>query len=365
MGGVDTMDLMTAPVTRPRQPLLTDVTVWRGTPGATHSHLDAVAGVWTAQDGWVLTRDFLDGVPATSPWAVFRPWILSPGAIQSPRDATFAVDVHHGDWVPEALFRGISEHRHPDQHALNGWDLLMFVDGAFPESAREVVTLPSFFDWSRSLRVALNGFVLLASDQFSHPAVAEWQATKGLQWARRLHLPSDDPVRFVEWLDAMLPPGSRPDRWPAPPPRLQSPATPFTCGLDDWSRFRESLDVASPSPGSRLGHPAPPARRRPKPMPLSHRLVDWLAVSGGQGLLERARVIEGLWDMCMLTLQVDAVIRQHNAAPSTPTPMPDGSARIRVRQALTLLVALYRLYHEAAYDANILLFHQTPVRKEV
>ena len=324
MGGVDAMDLMTAPVTRPRQPLLTDVTVWRGAPRATPSHLDAVAGVWTSRDGWVLTRDFLAGVPATSPWAAFRPWILSPGATQSPRDATFAVDVNHGDWVPEALFRGIAEHRHSDQHALNGWDLLMFVDGAFPEFGHEVVTLPSFFEWARCLRAVLNGFVLLANHQFSHPAVAEWQVTKGTQWARRLHLPADDPARFVGWLDATLPLGSRPDRWPAPPARVQ-----------------------------------------PTPTPLTHRLVDWLAVSGGQGLLERARVIEGLWDMGMLTLHVDALIRQHDAAPSTPTAMPDGSPRMRVRQALTLLVALYRLYHEAAYDANILLFHQTPVRKEL
>lgn len=299
------------PVTRPRQPLLTDVTVWRGT--AVAHGLDRLAGVWTARDGWWVTREFLEQTPSGSLWAPFRPWVLSPGAASLSHSTAYAVDLSRGEWMPKSLFWGIAEQRTPDQYALNGWELSMMGDAAFPGPAEEFVTLPSYADWARFLRAALGGFELLSRNQLKHRVVDQWKERKGTLWARRLHLPDDDPTRFIEWLDQTVPAGSRPDRWPLPP--------------------RRAIAV---------------------PTPLSHRLVDWLSMSGRDRLLERARVVEGLWDMCMLVLTTDQALRKTRES-TIPDPL---------HQAMTLLVALHRLYREAAFNAQSLAFFQPRSREE-
>ncbi len=305
MGGVDTMDLMMTPVMHPRQPLLTDVTVWRGT--VSDHGLDAIAGVLTTRDGWWMTRDFLEQAPSHSLWAPFRPWVLSPGAADLSPFTAYAVELSSGEWMPKSLFLGIAELRSADQYTLNGWDLLMLGESGLPTDGHELVTLPPYTDWARFFRAALGGFAALARHQLRHPVVEDWRGTKGTQWARRLHLPDDDPAQFLDWLDRMLPVGSRPDRWPLPPRRALAAST-----------------------------------------PVSHRLVDWLATSGRHDLLERARVVEGLWDMCMLIFTVNQTVSR----PHDPTSVQT------VRQALTLLVALHRLYREAAFAAQALVFVQ-------
>ncbi len=298
------------PVMRPRQPLLTDVTVWRGV--ADHD-LDRLAGVWTSRDGWWVTREFLEQTPNDSLWAPFRPWVFSPGAASLSHVTAYAVDLARGDWMPQSLFSGIAEQRSPDQYALNGWELSLMGGMALTDPAGELVTLPSYADWARFLRLALGGFELLSRNQFKHPLVNQWVEHKGILWAHRLHLPGDDPTRFVEWLEQTVPASSRPDRWPLPP--------------------RRAITV---------------------PMPLSHRLVDWLSMSGRDSLLERARVVEGLWDMCMLVLATDQALRK----------TPESTIPATLRQALSLLVTLYHLYREAAFNAQILAFCQPRSREE-
>ena len=300
MGGVDTMDLV-IPMMRAPRTTVTAVHVWSGLPPLDPvSFMDDICGVWAAPNEWVLTRDFLRWAPPTPLWEPFRPWVLSAGVVDLPTTDTYAVALHDGHFVPECLFRAVGQLYAADSYGLNGWDLLtMGSSQAFLAGARDGVLLPPYLAWARLVRPLLGGFRFFSQNPDAAPVVTVWCAESGALWARRLHLAHDDPWQFLPWLDTMLPIVPRPDRWPA----LTGPVT---------------------SPAA----------------PLSFRLIDWLATSGRENFLERARVVEGLLHMAMLTLTMDA----------TPT-------RTIILQGVRLLTALYRLYHDAAYEAQTLLFY--------